>query len=127
MRVCAVMGAQLCHGGDLHYKTRDNPMPEADAANVMRQVSDAIRHMHSLGYCHRKSSASQGTDDHAPCPRGSACLPALAAEMFSEDGSTVTNTAPTLECSVGQARRCIAWMMVQMHCDCAMSIVRSVT
>ena len=89
-----MVDAQLCHGGDLHYKTRDNPMPEADAANVMRQVSDAIRHMHSLGYCHRKSSASQGTDSHAPCPRGSACLPALAAEMLSEDGCTVTNTAP---------------------------------
>ena len=120
MRVCAVVGVQLCRGGDLHYKTRDNPMPEADAAKVMRQVSDAISHMHSLGYCHRKSSVSQGTDHHAPRPRGSACLPALAAEIFRR-----AQHSPSLGWSVGQAQSRIAWMLVQMHCDCAMSIVRT--
>lgn len=46
--------AQLCPGGDLHHKTRDNPMPEADSVHVIRQVVDAIVHMHSLGYCHRE-------------------------------------------------------------------------
>jgi len=49
---CVVL--ELCSGGDLHQKiSQKGPISELESAHVMRQVIEAVMHMHSLGYCHR--------------------------------------------------------------------------
>jgi serine/threonine protein kinase len=49
---CVVL--ELCPGGDLHQKVQqEGALSERESLNVLRQVLDAVVHMHALGYCHR--------------------------------------------------------------------------
>ena len=49
---CVVL--ELCPGGDLHDRVRQaGALSEGECLNVMKQVVDAVVHIHALGFCHR--------------------------------------------------------------------------